>query len=183
MSIVFMVATVLLVLCPHKLWPALGGALAATSGFAECWWFAALFALIALDPWVSGVRVTSLKRRNVKRHAERLARNFHARPAFEPFCAVAEAARRSATSGLTGWPTGWTRCWGEAGQAHFGKARGMGGVNSEPADDPDEPVTVYLCRAHHREQEGRTEDFEAKYDINLKEAARAQHRGLGDMLI
>ena len=112
------------------------------------------------------------------------ARNFHERPPVDPFCAVAlEAQRRTAASGLTGWPHGWSRCVGAIGQAHIGTARGMGGCNSEPVTEDGPPRTVYLCIGHHREQEGDTEVFEERYGIDLEEAARAQHSGLGDLMI
>lgn len=61
------------------------------------------------------------------------------------------------------WPAGWAPCWGPIDPAHV-RTRGAGGT----ADD-----VVYLCRGHHREQEGRTADFEARYGVDLTaEAAR-----------
>lgn len=184
MDLAFVPIVALLLACPQRRWAMLGGACSATAAFSGCWMFAVLFVVIALDPWVNGLRRARLRRKNVERAAAKLARNFHERPAVAAYCAVATAAqRRLSLSGLTGWPHGWKRCGGHVGQAHIGKARGMGGCNSEPVTDGGPPVTVYLCAVHHAEQEGRTDEFEEKYGINLREAAAKQHGGLGDLMI
>lgn len=184
MTTLFAMITAGILVAPLRSWPYLGGLAALASAGSGCWGFAVLFTLMGLDPWASGLRASSLRRRNVERHAKMLARNFHDRPAYTPDCAVLTARNsRQARSGIKGWPESWTACSGHVGQAHFGRARGMGGCNSEPADDHENPVTVYLCHAHHQEQERGDTRFEAKYGIKLKEAARAQHRGLGDLLL
>ena len=112
--------------------------------------------------------------RNEARQAAMRARNFKPRPAVEPWCVVAMALlHHRAKHGLKSTPDGWRPCFGPIDQCHI-KPRGMGGCNSDGA-------TVYLCRAHHMEQEGRTEAFEAKYKVNLREAGERQHAGEDEM--
>lgn len=67
----------------------------------------------------------------------------------------------------------WRPCWGHVDQCHI-KPRGMGGCNSDGA-------TVYLCRGHHMEQEGRTDAFEAKYGVDLRAEGARQHAGEDEM--
>lgn len=112
--------------------------------------------------------------RNEARRAAMLARNFKPRPAVEPWCAVATARMRyQAKHGLKSTPESWRQCWGHVDQCHI-KPRGMGGCNSDGA-------TVYLCRWHHMEQEGRTDAFEAKYGIDLRAEGVRQHAGEDEM--
>ena len=110
-----------------------------------------------------------IRRRNPERAAKMRAKNFAPRPAVEPFCAVAWKL-----AAMPGRPLGWSVCWGPIDQCHI-KARGMGGCNSDGA-------TVYLCRGHHQEQEGRTAAFEAKYQIDLRAEGARQAKGLGDLM-
>lgn len=110
-----------------------------------------------------------MKRRNEKRAAKMLAKNFAPRPVVEPFCAVAEKL-----AGMRSKPLEWLVCWGPIDQCHI-KARGMGGCNSDGA-------TVFLCRGHHQEQEGRAAAFEAKYQMNLRDEGARQWKGLGDLM-
>lgn len=49
-------------------------------------------------------------------------------------------------------------CWGPIDPAHK-KTRGSGGTK--------EANLFPACRGHHREQEGRTEEFERKYGLDL----------------
>ena len=50
-------------------------------------------------------------------------------------------------------------CWGPIDPAHVNKTRAQGA--------PDLGEVVPLCRKHHREQEGRTARFNAKYRVDL----------------
>lgn len=112
--------------------------------------------------------------RNEARRAAMLARNFKPRPSVEPWCAVATARlRHQAKHGSKSTPESWRPCLGPVDQCHI-KPRGMGGCNSDGA-------TVYLCRGHHMEQEGRTEAFEAKYGVDLREEGARQHAGEDEM--
>ena len=72
-------------------------------------------------------------------------------------------------------PEGWAACAGKVEAAHI-TPRGMGGCNSSAEE------VVYLCRSHHREQEGRTVAFETKYAVDLRAAGAEQRKGLGDLM-
>ena len=112
--------------------------------------------------------------RNEARRAAMLAKNFRPRPPVEPWCAVATAKMKyQAKHGAKSVPEAWRPCWGSVDQCHI-KPRGMGGCNSDGA-------TVYLCRAHHMEQEGRTEQFEAKYSLDLRAHGERQLAGEDEM--
>lgn len=162
----------LLVGLDRRRWPLLAGLCSSTAVIAGCHGFAVLFAVMALDT----MEIAALRRRNPLRHAKMLAANFRERPAIEPWCAVAEALRaHQARHGAKALPEGWTRCSGKIDQCHI-KPRGMGGCNSDGA-------TVYLCRTHHQEQEGRTAAFERRYGVDLRQAGERQHQGLGDLLL
>ena len=107
-----------------------------------------------------------IKPRNDARAARMRERNFPTPPAVAPFCAIArklqEYQRRHGAKMI---PAGWSRCRGVIDPAHVVCARGMGGVNSSAAE------VAYLCRGHHDEQEGRSEEFERRYNVNLKQLA------------
>jgi len=110
---------------------------------------------------------TRIKPRNDARAAEMRARNFPVRPAVV-WCLLAHRlAAYQAEHGEKAIPPGWSRCWGPVDPAHVVHARGAGGCNSSKDE------VAYLCRGHHREQEGRSEAFERLYGVDLKaEAAK-----------
>lgn len=100
--------------------------------------------------------------RNEARAAKMRARNFPTTPVVPPTCLIAfELQRYRARHGAKMKPAGWSDCWGPVDPAHV-TTRGMGGCNS------DATQVVRLCRGHHREQEGRTDEFEARYNVDLK---------------
>jgi hypothetical protein len=99
---------------------------------------------------------------NSKRARAKHVRNFPQRTGNER-CAIAVKA-----GALFSSPAGWRGCSGEVEAAHVVHARGHGGCNSS-ADE-----VVYLCTGHHREQEGRSRAFEARYGIDLRQLAAEQ---------
>jgi len=99
---------------------------------------------------------------NSKRTRLKHERNYPPRTGYER-CAIAEKADT-----LHAIPPGWHGCDGPIEAAHVVHARGHGGCNSS-ADE-----VVYLCTAHHREQEGRSKAFEARYGVDLKALAAEQ---------
>lgn len=107
---------------------------------------------------------TRINATNPERLARLRAQQFPERPAVKPWCLVAlKLAEYRRKHGAKQQPAGWFRCWGPVDPAHV-VTRGAGGK----ADD-----VVDLCRGHHREQEGRTAEFEERYGVDLKaEAAR-----------
>lgn len=109
-----------------------------------------------------------MRRRNETRAARMRERNFPARRIVGPTCIVAlKLAEYQRKRGAKMQPAGWSRCWGPVDPAHVVHARGMGGCNSGKTE------VAYICRGHHREQEGHTAEFEAKYQVDLKtEAAK-----------
>lgn len=121
-------------------------------------------------------RKTLIKARNPERLARRRAEQFPERPVVAPWCFIAERlAAYQREHGAKMIPEGWLQCWGPIDPAHV-RTRGAGGT----ADD-----VVYLCRAHHREQEGRTDAFNLRYGVDLRaEAARlaAERRKPGEDL-
>ena len=176
MTVVFLLIVFGIMVLPMERWPLVGTAAAVSAVFAGSFGFAVLFAVMAADAPSGLRRGKPLPRRNVKRAAEMHARNFGERPNVEPWCVVAtEAARYQAVHGRKAWPDGWVRCAGKVEAAHL-TPRGMGGCNSSAEE------VVYLCTTHHREQEGRTPAFEAKYGVDLRAAGAEQRKGLGDLM-
>lgn len=115
---------------------------------------------------------TRIKPRNEARSAEMRARNFPVRPALV-WCLLAHRlAAYQAEHGEKATPAGWSRCWGPVDPAHVVHARGAGGCNSSKDE------VAYLCRGHHREQEGRSGAFERLYGVDL--AAEAAKVAAGD---
>jgi hypothetical protein len=108
---------------------------------------------------------TPIKAKNPERLAKRRAEQFPERPVVTPWCFIAQRlAAYQREHGPKMVPAGWSPCWGRIDPAHVVKTRGAGGT----ADD-----VVYLCRGHHREQEGRTAAFDRRYGVDLRaEAAR-----------
>ncbi|MEK9901450.1 MAG: hypothetical protein VW516_11960 [Rhodospirillaceae bacterium] len=109
-----------------------------------------------------------LRAKNPERAAEMRDRNFPDRPPVV-WCLLAHrlAAYQAEHGAKAALPKGWSRCWGPVDAAHVVHARGAGGCNSSKDE------VAYLCRGHHREQEGRSEGFEHTYGIDLKaEAAK-----------
>jgi len=105
---------------------------------------------------------TRIRPVNSKRVKEKHERNYPPRTGYER-CAIAVKADT-----LNQIPAGWSGCGGSIEAAHVVHARGIGGCNSS-ADE-----VVYLCTAHHREQEGRSRAFEARYGVDLKALAAEQ---------
>lgn len=177
MEAVFALIVFGVMVLPLERWPLVAGAAAVSAVFAGCPAFAGLFALIAADALCDLRRRKALPRRNVRRAAEMHMRNFGERPAVEPWCVIAtETERYRAKHGRKAWPAGWVRCAGKVEAAHV-TPRGMGGCNSSAEE------VVYLCATHHREQEGQTAAFEAKYGVDLRAAGAEQRKGLGDLMI
>lgn len=106
---------------------------------------------------------------NLERRAKMRERNFQDRGSSRPWCVIALLlAAYQRTHGEKQRPAGWSSCWGDIDQAHVLRARGMGGCNS------DATQVIDLCRGHHTEQEGRSEEFELRYCIDLRELAALQ---------
>ncbi len=105
---------------------------------------------------------TRIRPVNSKRVKEKHERNYPPRTGYER-CAIAVKADTQNRI-----PAGWSGCDGSIEAAHVVHARGIGGCNSS-ADE-----VVYLCTAHHREQEGRSRAFEARYGVDLKALAAEQ---------
>ncbi len=113
-----------------------------------------------------------LRAKNPERAAEMRDRNFPDRPPIV-WCLLAHRlAAYQAEHGEKARPAGWSRCWGPVDAAHVLHNRGMGGCNSSRDE------VAYLCRGHHQEQEGRSEDFEKRYGVDL--AAEAAKVAAGD---
>jgi hypothetical protein len=113
-----------------------------------------------------------IKQVNPERAALMRERNFPKRPAVV-WCLLAHRlAAYQAEHGEKATPPGWSRCWGPVDPAHVVHARGHGGCNSSKDE------VAYLCRRHHTEQEGRSEDFERRYGVDL--AAEAAKVAAGD---
>lgn len=162
---------------PLERWPLMAAAASASAACSGRFGFAFLFAVIGLDAIADLRRRTAMKRKNIERAAKMHARNFGERPSVEPWCVIATAAARyQAKHGRKAWPSGWVRCAGKVEAAHY-TPRGMGGCNSSAEE------VVYLCKAHHGEQEGRSEEFETKYGVDLLAAGAEQRKGLGDLMI
>lgn len=109
-----------------------------------------------------------MRARNPERAEKMRARNFPA-PSLAPrTCAIAlRLAAYQRKHGAKMVPAGWSRCWGPVDYAHVVRARGMGACNSS-ADE-----VAKLCRGHHQEQEGRSEEFEQRYGVDLHALAQA----------
>lgn len=116
---------------------------------------------------------TRIKAVNPERAALMRERNFPKRPAVV-WCLLAHRlAAYQAEHGEKATPPGWSLCCGRVDFAHT-TPRGMGGCNSSKDNG------VYMCRRHHQEQEGRSEDFELRYGVDLTaEAAKVAAGDLG----
>jgi hypothetical protein len=109
---------------------------------------------------------TRIKAKNPERAAKMRARNFPDRPPVV-WCLLAHriAAYQAEHGAKAALPKGWSRCWGPVDAAHVVHARGAGGCNSSKDE------VAYLCRRHHEEQEGRLEEFQRRYGVDLVEEA------------
>lgn len=107
-----------------------------------------------------------LRQVNPERRAKLRAKHFPAASPVAPWCIIALAlAAYQRKHGAKQHPDGWTRCWGRVEAAHVIHTRGSGRARAD--------LVVDLCHGHHREQEGRSAEFEARYNIDLAaEAAR-----------
>ena len=105
---------------------------------------------------------TRIKPVNSKRAREKHVRNFPPRTGNER-CAIAVKAAT-----LYSIPADWRGCSGDVEAAHVVHARGRGGCNSSKDE------VVWLCHGHHREQEGRSRAFEARYGVDLAALAAEQ---------
>lgn len=108
---------------------------------------------------------------NPERRAKLRAKHYPVRSPVEPWCVVALAlAAYQRKHGSKQRPEGWTACWGRVEMAHVVHTRGSGRASSD--------LVVDLCHGHHREQEGRSEEFEARYNLDL--AAEAARRAVSE---
>jgi hypothetical protein len=109
------------------------------------------------------VTKTPVKPVNHKRAKGKRERNYPPRTGHEQ-CAIAVKAATM----LGRIPADWRGCEGSIEAAHVVHTRGMGGCGSSKDE------VVYLCTAHHGEQEGRSAAFEARYGVDLRELAAEQ---------
>lgn len=102
-------------------------------------------------------RRTPLRPVNPERAAKKYERNFGA---------YAEVIRRQ--------PCAVPGCRSRKSEPAHVKPRGMGGCGGAKRD------LVPLCRRHHREQEGRTSAFQARYSLDLTALAASLWARYGD---